>query len=157
MHPILLQIVYAAAFYVSVIALIRLAGKRHAGHVTTFDLLILISMVVAMQGATILDGKREKFVFVITILFMHRLQTVLTRKFPKYRALVRGSSTRLIYRGQIDRAALEEEGMTEEELRAGLRKAGVLSAAQVEEARLEETGEISAVPGAPTAEKSAGM
>ncbi len=146
MNSFVLQFLYACGFYVLVVGLFRLAGKRHAGHVTTFDLIILISMAVAIQKATLLEGGAETMIFVGTTLLMHRAQTWLCRKFPAYRHWLRGRATKLIRDGKIDLEALEAEGLTIEELRAGLRKAGLAQISGASEARIEETGQISAIP-----------
>ncbi|HXH31965.1 MAG TPA: YetF domain-containing protein [Bacteriovoracaceae bacterium] len=139
------QVLKAILFYLLVILLFRFAGKRLAGQTTTFDLVILISSAVAIQRATQIEGTLNTILFLATILSLHHLQTWLCRKYPWVRKMIRGQATELIHEGKINLRALELEGLTIEELRAGLRKAGIGDAEEVKSAHLEETGQISAV------------
>ena len=58
---------------------------------------------------------------------------------------MRGEPRRLVSQGTVLDRALAEEGISREELEAGLRKLGFASPEEVELAVLEETGHISAV------------
>jgi uncharacterized membrane protein YcaP (DUF421 family) len=145
MTEVFRQAGYAGLFYVLVILLFRVSGKRLAGQTTTFDLIILISLAVALQQVTLFKGTANALVFVGTVFSIHLLQTWLCLRYPSYRDLVRGRPTRLVCEGIINYVALRAEGLTEEELLAGLRKAGFESAKDVSAAHLEETGQISAV------------
>ena len=55
-EELLVQGAKAAAYYVTLVILIRLAGKRLAGQTTTFDLIILITLGVVLQGTALQDG-----------------------------------------------------------------------------------------------------
>jgi uncharacterized membrane protein YcaP (DUF421 family) len=61
------------------------------------------------------------------------------------RHLVRGRPRALVLDGRVIEAALEAEGVSHDELLAGLRRLGFEDPAQVRLAVLEETGHISAV------------
>ena len=50
---ILSQAAKAAAYYIALIVLVRIAGKRLAGQTTTFDLLVLITLGVVLQSAAL--------------------------------------------------------------------------------------------------------
>ncbi len=129
-----------------VIAIFRISGKRLAGQTTTFDLIIFISMAVAVQNATLRDGATNALVFVLTVFGMHWATTLLTVRSKKFRHLIRGRPRTLIEHGQLNHAAMRAENITIEELRAGLRKLGIENLEQVRSAHLEETGHISAIP-----------
>ena len=139
------QIIYTTLFYLGVILLFRLAGKRLAGQITTFDLMVLIALIVTLQGAFLLDGRENKFVFVITGFILHLGTSALCRKYAWLRHLLRGKPTHLVQEGELVYANIRQEGLTLEELHAGLRKAGIEDVGQVKVAFLEETGQISAI------------
>jgi uncharacterized membrane protein YcaP (DUF421 family) len=61
------------------------------------------------------------------------------------RRLIRGAPRPLVVDGRVAYDALEEEGLSYDELLAGLRKLGHDSPAGVRLATLEETGHISVV------------
>ena len=55
----------------------RLAGKRLAGQVVTFDLIILIGLGVVLQSALLRDGPANAVTFFLTVLAVHKLLAAL--------------------------------------------------------------------------------
>jgi uncharacterized membrane protein YcaP (DUF421 family) len=143
------QVGLASLYYLAVILIIRFAGKRLAGQVTTFDLIILITLGVVLQSALLKEGSANALIFVVTVFICHKALAGLCFRSKFLRGLVRGKPRVLVHRGQVLDRALYDEGMSIEELKAGLRKLGYESLETIELATLEETGHISAV----TAEK----
>lgn len=143
--PYLTQAATAAAYYLGLLVLVRLAGKRLAGQTTTFDLLILISLGVVLQTAALQDGTANALIFVATVFALHRSVAVLCARSRAIRNLVRGKPRPLVRDGHVIEAALAAEGITHAELLAGLRKLGFSRPDDVQLAVLEETGHISAV------------
>ncbi len=139
------QILHAAVFYFSIVAIFRIFGKRHSGQVTTFDLVILISIAVALQTEFQHKGFINILLFITVISGLHFLGTYLGNRFPKLRDLVRGSPSVLARSGEFIEENLKKEGVTKEDVKAGMRKAGVKEISEVEIATLEETGQISVV------------
>jgi uncharacterized membrane protein YcaP (DUF421 family) len=146
MEGYLRQAALALAYYAALVLLMRLAGKRFAGQTTTFDLIVLISLSVTLQSATFKPGVGNALVFVVTVYLAHLGLARLCARWRWVRRLVRGAPRALVWRGEISRSALVEEGLTRDELMAGLRKLGFADPSQVRLATLEETGHISAVP-----------
>ena len=141
-----LQFLKAAAYYVALVVLLRLSGKRLAGQTTTFDLIVLITMGVVLQSTALGEGSANAFIFVVTVFGLHKLTAAWCAKSDLVRHLVRGKPRILVREGRVSHEALETESISEAELLAGLRKLGYESAAEVKLATLEETGHISAVP-----------
>lgn len=142
-----LQVVRALGYYAALIVIMRLAGKRLAGQTTTFDLLVLITLGVVIQSVALQAGVLNAVVFVSTVFAAHRSLAALCASSTWVRHLVRGKPRVLVRDGRVIDDALEHEGMSSEELLAGLRKLGYDSPAKVRLAVLEETGHISAVGG----------
>jgi uncharacterized membrane protein YcaP (DUF421 family) len=139
------QVGLAALYYAAVILIIRFAGKRLAGQITTFDLIILISLSVVLQSALLKEGSANALIFVVTVFVCHKLLAALCFRSPFLHGLVRGKPRVLMRQGQVLDRALYDEGMSIDELKAGLRKLGHESLDTIELATLEETGHISAV------------
>jgi uncharacterized membrane protein YcaP (DUF421 family) len=135
----------ALVYYAALLVLMRLSGKRLAGQITMFDLIVLISLAVVVQNATLRKDGLSAVVFVVTVFCAHRGVTQACARWPRLRKIVRGSARALVHEGVIDRRALASEGMCEADLRAGLRKLGIERVEEVKTAALEETGHISAV------------
>jgi uncharacterized membrane protein YcaP (DUF421 family) len=140
-----LQAVCALAYYAGLVVVMRLAGKRLAGQTTTFDLVVLIQLAVVLQSTALGEGTARAVVFVLTVLAAHIGLARLCARNAGLRHFVRGEPRRLVAQGMVNDRALAEEGISREELEAGLRKLGFDSPEVVEQAVLEETGHISAV------------
>lgn len=139
------QILLACLFYGVVLILFRLGGKRLAGQTTTFDLIVMISLVVAVEQNTLLAGGRNVFIFVFTVFLLHWSLAHLCARSAIVRRFLRGAPVSLIQNGRIIHSELHKQGLSEEELRAGLRKQGIDNPAKVNQAHLEETGEITVI------------
>lgn len=146
----LVQAAKAAAYYVALLVLVRLAGKRMAGQTTTFDLLVLITLGVVLQSAALAEGAANAVTFVVTVFAFHRGVAALCARSTWVRHWVRGAPRPLVRDGKIIEGALVREGVTEAELLAGLRKFGFDGPEHVKLAVLEETGHISAVGDEPS-------
>jgi uncharacterized membrane protein YcaP (DUF421 family) len=141
----LLQALLALAYYAGLVIIMRLAGKRLAGQTTTFDLVVLIGLGVVLQTTALRPGLTNALVFIATVFAAHRALAIACARSGKLRRLVRGAPRPLIRHGQVAHDALEDEGLSYDDLLAGLRKLGFDSPAKVALATLEETGHISAI------------
>jgi uncharacterized membrane protein YcaP (DUF421 family) len=142
---LLVQAAKAAAYYVALIVLVRIAGKRFAGQTTTFDLLVLITLGVVLQSTALAEGTANAIAFVLTVFGLHLLNGWACARSRRIRHLLRGKPRPLVRDGHVLERALELEGVTHAELLAGLRKLGYEHVDEVRLAVLEETGHISAV------------
>jgi uncharacterized membrane protein YcaP (DUF421 family) len=139
------QAAKALGYYATLLVMMRLAGKRLAGQTTTFDLLVLITLGVTVQGVFVTEGPWNMAVFVLVVFAVHRGLASICRLSPAVRHFVRGRPRALVVDGRVIDAALEAEGVSYDELLAGLRRLGFEDPAAVRLAVLEETGHISAV------------
>ena len=142
---ILQQAGAAAVYYALLIGVFRLAGKRLAGQTTTFDLIVLIGLGVALQNATLAPGRLNAGTFVMTVFLLHVVLARWCARSWRVRRFVRGNPRPLVTEGNVSHEALQEEGLTYDDLLAGLRKVGFQGPSEVRLAILEETGHISAV------------
>jgi uncharacterized membrane protein YcaP (DUF421 family) len=138
--------VQAVGYYLLVLLLTRVAGKRLAGQMTTFDLIVLIALASAAEQAVLQKDTASVAVFIVVVLVTHRCVASLCARFPRLRELLRGRPRALVRDGVAISAALRDEGVSDDELLAGLRKLGYARVEDVKLAVLEETGHISAVP-----------
>ncbi len=135
----------ALGWYVAIIVILRIAGKRFAGPVTAYDLVVLITIGVVLQTSLLREGPLNAVVFVVVVFSAHRLTGAACLRSKAFRRLVRGRPRPLVEDGRVMFDALESEGLTYDDLLAGLRKLGHENPAAVHLAILEETGHISAV------------
>jgi uncharacterized membrane protein YcaP (DUF421 family) len=135
----------AVLHYGALVAIFRAAGKRLAGQTTSFDLIVLIGLTVALQNVTLRPGAVNALVFLVVVFLLHRGNATLCRRSARLRRWMRGDPRVLVRDGVVDDAALVAEGLSHDELAAGLRKMGFGDAGEVKLAVLEETGQVSAV------------
>lgn len=140
-----LQILLATAYYLGLLVINRLAGKRLAGQTTTFDLIVLITLAVVLQQTVLREGTTNALIFVATVFALHRGLATWCARSRRVRRLVRGAPRPLVRDGEVSYTALEDEGLSYDELLAGLRKLGHEGPQGIRVATLEETGHISAV------------
>ncbi len=146
MQDFLLQVALALAYYATLVTVMRLAGKRLAGQTTTFDLVILITISVVLQTTVLREGVLNALIFIATVFGAHQLLAVVCARSTRIRHLVRSCPRHLIQNARVDHEALASEGLSYDELLAGLRKLGYSSPDGIRSATLEETGHISAIP-----------
>jgi uncharacterized membrane protein YcaP (DUF421 family) len=141
----MLQVLLSLAYYVGLLVIIRLAGKRLAGQTTTFDLVVLITLGVVLQQTVLREGTANALIFVATVFVAHRGLAMWCARSRRMRRLIRGAPRPLVRDGQVSHDALEEEGLSYDDLLAGLRKLGHEGPEGIRLATLEETGHISAI------------
>jgi uncharacterized membrane protein YcaP (DUF421 family) len=146
MRGYVVQALYAVLFYVLLVLILRLAGKRLAGQTTTFDLVVNIQLAVVLQTTLLREGLGNAVVFLATVFVLHLTTSRACARWPRLRRLVRGAPRPLIRGGVVLEEALASERVSRDDLLAGLRKLGFDKPEEVDLAVLEETGHISAIP-----------
>ena len=104
------QALYAILYYVLLVLVLRLAGKRLAGQTTTFDLVVLIQLAVVLQMTLLRQGVANAVVFVVTVLALHRLVARACARSPRLRKMLRGEPRSLVTQGVVLEDVLEETG-----------------------------------------------
>jgi uncharacterized membrane protein YcaP (DUF421 family) len=118
--PVVEKLVRTAVIYGFLLVAFRLAGKRQLGQMSPFDLIVLLVISNAVQNP-------------------------LTMRFRGFGGLVENTPTILVPHGQVLADSLRRECMTLPELRAALRREGVVSVGDVRYAILEEDGHVSVI------------
>jgi uncharacterized membrane protein YcaP (DUF421 family) len=138
-------VVRASVVYLSVIALLRVGGKRQVGQMGMGQLVALLLISNAVQNAMSgNDGSLTGGIILASvIMFWSFLFEVLTAKSKRVENLLQGSPTTLVCEGRVLHGALRREHLSVSEVRAALRKQGIHDLADVEEAVLESDGFIS--------------
>jgi uncharacterized membrane protein YcaP (DUF421 family) len=128
------------------VAGMRLAGKRLAGQTIIVDLIILIAISVLLEATVLRAGVLNALSFIVTVVGAHHLLAMMCARSIRIRRIVRSRPRPLIRNARVDYQALAREGLSFEELLAGLRTLGYSSPDRIQSATLEETGYLSAIP-----------
>lgn len=136
----------AAIVYVVTVLMVRLAKKRFMGRATAFDVIlgIMIGSIVsrAVTGnAPFLPALAATAV----LLAMHWLFSGIAMRWHGFGTMVKGKSRVLVRMGEVDAAAMRAAHMTGHDLWEDLRRKGISRLEQVEEARLERSGNLSVI------------
>ncbi len=135
-------------FYVLLLVLLRVTGKREVGSLTPIDLVGFI-MISEASIVSIADGQIPLAVGVAPVLVLGILEWVLaylSLKDTRVRAAVTGEPSVLVAHGQVNPQALRKLRYSLGDLMAEMRTKNVANLADVEFAVLEPTGKLSLFP-----------
>ena len=134
--------------YLTVLILLRVAGKRELGQMTPFDLVVILVIANAVQNAmtggdnSVVGGIIAASTLTVTNIAVGRWGS----RVPFFRRLVASEPRVLLRDGKPIKAALDEERIDLEELEMAAREHGIADLAEVTAAVLEEDGSISIIP-----------
>jgi uncharacterized membrane protein YcaP (DUF421 family) len=136
----------AVIIFLAALLMVRTGAKRFLGRKTAFDfilILILGSMLSrAVNGsAPLLATLAAGFVLV----WFHRAVAALSFRFNCLGTFFKGTDDLIIRNGEIQQEALRKHYLSENDLMEDLRLRSVADPSQVQEARLERSGELSVV------------
>lgn len=110
--------------YLSLIAMLRISGKRTLTQLNAFDFIVTIALGSAF--ATVMLNKdvvlADGLLALLMLIGLQYLITSLSSAFPPVKNIITGKPTLLLYKGVIDRKALKNQRITEEELKEAIRK-----------------------------------
>lgn len=134
--------------YLTVLVLLRVAGKRELGQMTPFDLVVILVIANAVQNAmtggdnSLVGGILAAATLTVTNIAVGRWGS----RIPFFRHLVASEPTLLLRDGTPIKEALDRERIDVEELEMAARQHGIADLADVTAAVLEEDGSISIIP-----------
>ncbi len=135
----------ASIIYLVLFLLFRFSGKRQAGQMTPFDLLLLLIISNGVQNAmigrdtSVLGG----LVVALTLIAWNQLFGWLAGRSRRTERLLDGRPEVLVHNGHVFEDVLARNQMTMEELRSALRRAGCFDLDEVAFAVLETNGAVS--------------
>lgn len=127
---------------------IRLAGRRHAGELNMYDILVVLIIANAVQNAMTKSSGKVTVAFVSagTLIVSGWLIAKVIAKWPLLEERLMSAPTVVVQDGQMIQKSMRHEGVTEVELRTAMRKQGLVDLTDVRLAVLEMDGVISVVP-----------
>ena len=133
------------AVYLTILLLLRVAGKRSVAQLSTFDFVVILLLSNVVQNAIIgpdntLIGGLIGAVVLIAVNFVFVFFAFLN---PRFERDFRGRETTLVDDGQLEQPALRRELITHRELDSALRRQGYDGVNGVETATLEPEGTLS--------------
>jgi uncharacterized membrane protein YcaP (DUF421 family) len=149
LHDLLRVALIAALAYSALVAVLRIAGKRALAKLNAFDLVVTVALGSTL--ATVLLSKDVSFLEgLLAFAMLALLQWIVARlsiASPAFREVVRSQPRLLLEDGQYLRRAMREERVTEDEILAVIRSAGVGRIEDVAAVVLETDGTLSVIKG----------
>lgn len=141
-------LVTGTAAYVVLVAFVRISGKRTLAKMNAFDLVVTVALGSTL--ATILLSKDvallEGLAALALLILLQFLVAWTSVRWPGFEAAVKSSPTTLVRDGILLRDEMCQQRVSEEEVRAALRGAGLTAPEQASAVVLESDGTFSVVP-----------
>ena len=148
------KVVRPLLVYVFLVFILRIGGRRELGQLTTFDLVVLLTLSNTVQNAIIGNDNSVTggIIGATTLLVANHFVVRLTYHHQKFAKVVEGSPTLLIDHGVIQKDALAQELITLDELKLSALKEGYDSLDEIDRAILDAGGAICYVAKKPAPE-----
>lgn len=143
----LIILIRTILLYAVVLLVMRFMGKREIGQLQPFELVIsimiadLASTPMSDIGIPIFNG----IIPILGLLIMHLIISYGNLKSIRFRQIICGKPSILIYRGKIDEKIMIQERYTINELQEKLRSKDIFNIGDVEYAILETSGDINVI------------
>lgn len=145
----MLSIVRAAAVYIVLLGIFRVAGKRTLSSVTTFDFVLILIISESIQQGLIDDDNSltNALLIVLTLVSLNIVFSILKQRWPRLDRITEGLPVLIYSKGKPHREVMRKERVGEEDIMHAARSAhGLRSLEEVEFAILESSGGISVIP-----------
>jgi uncharacterized membrane protein YcaP (DUF421 family) len=134
--------------FIAGVAMLRVADKRFLSQMTALD--AILGFILASMLARTINGSAPLVPTLVggfVLVFLHRICCKLALHSEFFGRWVKGHADRLIRDGEVDRATMRANDLTDNDLIEELRQHGhVKSPADVQEAYIERSGRISVIP-----------
>jgi len=133
--------------YVALVALLRITGKRTLAKMNAFDLVVTVALgstlstILVSRDVPLADG-------VAALVLLATLQLLVawtSVRWPAFENAVKSEPTLLLYRGRYRHADMRRQRVSDEEIRAAIRSAGLASPEAAGAVVLESDGSFSVI------------
>ena len=142
----------AAAVYLVLLVIFRVAGKRTLSDMTTFDLVLVLIISEAVQQAMVDtdNSMTNAFLLVTTLVGIDILLSVLKHRFPSFGRTMDGRPVVVVRHGRLLEEVAAKERVDEDDVLSAARCLhGIERMGQIKYAVLEPGGKISVIPTEP--------
>jgi uncharacterized membrane protein YcaP (DUF421 family) len=134
--------------YVALIAILRCSGKRTLAKMNAFDLVVTVALgstlstILVSRQVPLADG-----VLALALLVALQFAVAWTSvRWPAFEDLVKSEPSLLVFRGELRRRELRRQRVSEEEVAAAVRSAGLPHMRDAGAVVLETDGTFSVIP-----------
>jgi uncharacterized membrane protein YcaP (DUF421 family) len=134
--------------YLSLIAFLRIVGKRTLSKMNAFDFVVTIALGSTLSAAFVyrsVDVIQSVLAIGYLILLQYLVATLSVRS-ERFQSLIKSQPVLLVSNGRVLEKALRQERLTREEIYAGIRSKGFRRLEDVGAVVLETDGNLSVLP-----------
>lgn len=135
------------AVYLFILLLLRLGGRKQVGQLSPFDFVLLLIISNAVQNS--MNGGDNSLIggmlIALSLVTTNWLLGYFNLKNRSFSHFVEGKPEVFIHNGKLFEEVLNKENISHEQLKAVLRKNGVLHIEEVRYGVIESTGDISII------------
>lgn len=141
-------VVTGACAYVALVATLRISGKRTLAKMNAFDLVVTVALgstlstILVSRQVPLADGL-VALALLVTLQFVVAWTSVRWRAFER---IVKSEPSLLVFRGDVRPSELRRQRVSEEEVKAAVRSAGLSTIADAGAVVLETDGTFSVIP-----------
>lgn len=137
-----------AMTYITIIALIRMSGKRSTSQMNNFDWVVTVTLGSISASMILLEDVTwaEGTLAMATLLFLQFILTKAVRRFPKVARLVKPHPATLYEKGAWSEESMRRERVTRSEVLAAARTNGHDSLDRIQKIILETDASLSVIP-----------
>ncbi len=141
-------IITAPVMYVAVVAFIRISGKRMMAQMNNFDWIVTVAMGSLVASSIVLKDVTiiEVLLAMIVLLAFQVVVTKFSLRSEAFADIIKAQPMLLVYRGEMLTQNMQDERVSEKEILAVIRNAGIASIDDVLAATLETDGSVSVLP-----------
>jgi uncharacterized membrane protein YcaP (DUF421 family) len=145
---VLRAVLSAAAIYLVIIAAIRIFGQKALAKMSGYDMIVTVALgsLVAALPLTRSVSLADAIAAAITFLTLQQITRYLQARYRRVHRLVRERPLLLLWNGRLLEDRMLHSDISADEVRAAVRRSGILSLKQVRAAILENDGEWSIIP-----------
>ncbi|HVF39513.1 MAG TPA: YetF domain-containing protein [Gemmatimonadaceae bacterium] len=143
------SVIRAAAVYLFLLLLFRLAGNRSVAQITAFDFVLLLIISEAIQQALITDDYSitNAFLLVITLVGLDIMMSLWKQRSERIEKILDGVPILVIQDGKMHRKRMDKERVDESDILNSARAHhGLERLDQIKHAIVEASGGITIVP-----------
>jgi len=141
-------LIIAPAAYAALVLVLRVSGKRTLSKLNAFDLVVTVAIgstlasIITNRSLALVEG----LIALLALVVMQLVVTAASVRFKRIDRLVKAEPTLLLRDGELLRGAMRRQRVTEGEMLAAARSAGVLRLDQLQAVFLETDGSLTALP-----------
>jgi uncharacterized membrane protein YcaP (DUF421 family) len=138
----------AAFFYLYVVLLTRVLGKRTTSQMNNFDWIVTVAVGSLAGGGILLKDVSiaDAAVGILVLGGLQWLTTWWSLRSEKFAQLIKGKPRLLVHKGQLQERAMRKERIARGEVYAALREAGFVRPADANWLILENDGKFTVIP-----------